>query len=117
MGKAGEGGREDEGVGEVVWGRGNVPPSSCSRFLIAWFGFGILFFYCGGISISMMDFWLFMVFGGEGVVSGGGGGGGSCGGCGQCGPYISLSMNSNLPSTAMTASLRSCFRRTGPMSL
>ena len=31
--------------------------------------------------------------------------------------YISLSINSSLPSTAMTASLRSCFRRTGPMSL
>lgn len=31
--------------------------------------------------------------------------------------YISFSINSSLPSTAITASLRSCLRRTGPMSL
>ena len=38
------------------------------------------------------------------------------GGVGR-GTHISFSMNSNLPSTVLTASLRSCFSRTGPTSL
>jgi len=69
--------------------------------------------------------------GGVGCWAGGtrAGGEGRCGGIGfgseggsegrseRLGRYISFSINSNLPSTAITASLRSCARRTGPTSL
>lgn len=57
--------------------------------------------------------------GGEGRCGGIGFGseGGSEGRREGGGRYISFSINSNLPSTAITASLRSCARRTGPTSL
>ena len=57
------------GLGGAIGEGENLPPSSCFRFRIAWFGFGILCVFCGKARISMMDFWLFMAFGGEGLVS------------------------------------------------